>query len=236
MRRMLIGSVAVVLLLACANLHAAKINPTRARLSMNLPELKFTNVALSDAIDFLRDVSGANIHVNWKALEELGVGKDTPINVKLRAVSLRKILNVLVNETGVPGAITWMIDDNVIEITSRQIADQQLVTRVYPVDDLLMEIPDFEGPNFDLTAKSGGSGGSSSGSSSSILGGDSGENEEEGSTKAERAQELVELIQELIQPDIWRDNGGVATIKYFHGSLIITAPRSVHEAVGGPID
>src|SRR5215210_8050321 len=38
-------------------------------LSTILPEVKFQGSPLKDVFDFLRDVSGANIHVNWRALE-----------------------------------------------------------------------------------------------------------------------------------------------------------------------
>jgi hypothetical protein len=39
-----------------------------------------------------------------------------------------------------------------------------------------------------------------------------------------------------IQPDVWTLNGGTASVRYFNGSLVVSAPRSVHEALGGPID
>ena len=76
--------------LVCAALVVWWINPAPAAVSgkhaleTQLPSVNLTNVSVSDAIDFLRDVSGANIHVNWRALEEVGVGKDTQVNVRLR--------------------------------------------------------------------------------------------------------------------------------------------------------
>lgn len=45
----------------------------------------------------------------------------------------------------------------------------------------------------------------------------------------ERAEELIELITEVIRPDVWQVNGGTATIRYFNGNLVVNAPRSVHE-------
>ena len=33
--------------------------------------------------------------------------------------------------------------------------------------------------------------------------------------------------------EMWRDNGGTAAIRYFNGHLIVTAPRSIQEAIGG---
>jgi coproporphyrinogen III oxidase-like Fe-S oxidoreductase len=47
--------------------------------------------------------------------------------------------------------------------------------------------------------------------------------------------DLVTLVREVVRPTIWKENGGMASIRYFSGKLIVTAPVSVHEAIGGPI-
>jgi hypothetical protein len=44
------------------------------------------------------------------------------------------------------------------------------------------------------------------------------------------------MIRETIRPEIWRENGGTASIRYYNGHLVVTAPRSVHEALGGAIE
>ncbi len=46
----------------------------------------------------------------------------------------------------------------------------------------------------------------------------------------------MDLIEAIIDPDIWKDAGGTASIRYFNGMLVITAPRSVQEAIGGEYD
>jgi len=123
-----------------------------------------------------------------------------------------------------------------------------------------MEIPDFtDAPSFDLSSLSnqtqsqqsggagggvgggvGGGGGGSSGGQQGIFGGSgSGGNqnrEAPGRSKQERATDLMDLIRAVIQPDVWQENGGKASIRFYGGSLIITAPRAVHEAIGGPLD
>jgi len=71
-------------------------------LSRSLPEMKFTGVTFGDAIDFIRDASGANIHVNWKALEGQNVTPDTTVNLRLRAVTLKKVLNLLLSDQSLP--------------------------------------------------------------------------------------------------------------------------------------
>src|SRR4051812_32549312 len=76
---------------------AAEVSASRA-LNRMLPETKFDNISFSDAIDFLRDVSGANIHVNWKVLESAGIGKDATVNIRLHSVPFRKVLRLLLSE------------------------------------------------------------------------------------------------------------------------------------------
>jgi len=210
--------------------------PARAALNRSLPDLNFSGVALGDAIDFLRDVSGTNIHVDWRALEAAGVGKDTVVNLRLRSVSMRKILTLLLNEAGGGGPLlTFYPSEGVLEITTREVADKQLFTRVYPIEDLIMDVPDFVGPDFNISqANTGGRGGGGGGGS--LISGNSSSDNDKQTTKLERAQQLIDVITDTIQPDIWSTNGGTAAIRYFNGNLIVTAPRSVHEALGGNVD
>jgi len=204
-------------------------------LGLTLPQVNFQGVALSDAFDYIRDVTQANIHVDWKALEAAGVDKGTVVNIRLRDVPVRKLLNLLLNEAGGQGGalLTYYADEGVIEVTTREVADKQMITKVYPVEDLIVEIPDFVGPDLNITqADTGGGGRGGGGGGQSVVQQNSNQNNEKQLTRAERAQQLIDVIQETIQPEIWQTNGGTAAIRFFNGSLIVTAPRSVHEALG----
>jgi hypothetical protein len=253
--------------------RAVQVTPTRA-LDRTLPEVRFDNVGLADAVEFLRDISGANIHVNWRAIEELGVDQDTPINMRLRNVTLRKTLQLMLAEAGA-GFLTFHVDEGVVHITTRELAERVMYTRVYNVEDLLVEIPNFDGPRGQIIgdAQGGRGGGGGRGTGGGTRGGGGGGRGTGGGggggfgaggggggfgaggggggfgaggggemgwgqgvdsmTKAERGQQLAELIMETVEPEIWRDMGGPASIRYWNGNLIVTAPRHVHEATGG---
>src|SRR5688572_11968676 len=141
-------------------------------LGTKMPETKLSNARLEDAIQFLQDTSGANIHVNWRALETVNVTRETPVTLRMSPMPLRKLLKYVLTEADSAGLATFYADDGVIEVTTRDLADRRLITKVYPVEDLLLTIPDFtDAPQFQLggtTAVSGGGGGG--GSSQSILG------------------------------------------------------------------
>jgi hypothetical protein len=224
-------------------LDAQNANPTataRQILKRKVADVNFNNVALSDAIDKIRDSSGLNVHVNWRALEGVGISRQTAVTTRMHSVPLRKLLKTILNDAGSPDALTYYIDDGIVEITTREIADQQLITKVYPVADLVMEIPNFAGPNVQLSNVGQGGGGRSGGGGNTSLFSDNSSNStttnEQPKTKDQRAEDLVALIKETVKPDLWRDNGGTAAIRYFNGHIVVTAPRSVHESLGGESD
>ncbi len=52
--------------------------------------------------------------------------------------------------------------------------------------------------------------------------------------RAMRAQEVVELIINAIEPNAWERNGGDwASIKYHDGALVVRAPDFIHRAING---
>jgi hypothetical protein len=207
-------------------------------LSLRLPETKLSNVRLEDAIASLQDLSGANIHVNWRALETVNITRETPITLRMQSLPLRKLLKYVLTEADGQGLATFYVEDGVIEVTTRDLADQRLITKVYPVEDLLLTIPDFnDAPNFQLQTSQQTSGqGGGGGGGQSLIGSGATDQEEERTTKADRGQELVQLVMYTVQPDVWRENGGTASIRFFRGRLIVTAPRSVHEQIGGAVE
>ncbi|HVT90610.1 MAG TPA: hypothetical protein VHD56_17275 [Tepidisphaeraceae bacterium] len=234
MRRFLFAvAVAFLLSISGPELMSAPQPSAKRALEANIPDLRFDNISLSDAINFLRDTSGVNFHVNWSAIEAAGITKETTINIRLRSVSLKKILNLVLNEAGHGTILTYYIDDNVIEVTTRELADRQLIMIVYPVGDLIVEVPDFEGPSFQIQATQTGRGGGGGGN---LINGNNTTNTRQNMTRNDLAQQLIDTIQAIIQPEIWDTNGGPAAMRFYNGSLIVTAPRSVHEALAGVLD
>ncbi|HZZ44419.1 MAG TPA: hypothetical protein VFE58_15900 [Tepidisphaeraceae bacterium] len=207
----------------------ANIKPAPSILNRPISDFNLDKTSLSDALDYLRDTASVNMHVNWNALQIAGITKDTPVSLQVKNITLRKALTLLLADTS---PATWYIDQGVIEVTTQEIADKHTYTRVYPVEDLVMVIPDFIGPQFNIQQASqsgqGGGGGQSPFQQTNTTAIDP---QQARQNKQQRGNDLVTLITSTIRPDIWKSNGGTATIVYSGGMLIVNAPRQVHELI-----
>jgi type II secretory pathway component GspD/PulD (secretin) len=204
-----------------------------AQLERPLPEVNFDGAGFTDVVDFLRDVSGANIFVNWKALEAAGIDRNAPVSARLRNIKLSKALTIILDSvSGGTVPLGYTIDDGVITISTGEDIDRNTVTRVYDIRDLIIDVPDFtDAPNFNLqsandqSSQGGGGGGGGQG-----LFGNSQQNQrqpgevEPGSrTRAEMIDEIIRLVTETVAPDSWRDAGGaVGAVRELQGQLIVT--------------
>lgn len=236
-RRPLVLCLTVAFALAVAPPARAERPDPRQSVGRSSPDVRFDGTPLVDAIEFLRDATGLNVHVNWRALEAAGVSRVEPVTLQLAGVPVGKVLETVL-EDAAPGLLSYYVDGRVVRVTTRAIADEELVTRIYRVDDLTVDVPDFKGPNLNLTGGAGVGGNGASGGGGGGSGGglfdDAGDEDEDDATltKSERGQRLVDLITSTVRPDIWQDNGGPASVRYFNGALIVTAPRSVQAAIG----
>jgi len=212
----------------------------RQSLSRKIAQVNWNNIPLSDALDSIAKSAGVNFDVNWKAMEALNIGRTTAVSAHLRDVTVRKLLKTLLTSASPEDKLAYYIDDEIVVVTTREVADQQLVIKVYPVADILVEVPNFVAPNVSLSSSGQTSGGRSGGGGNQSLFSDSNNSSdtqrETIKTKVQREEDLVGLIKETVRPEVWRDNGGTATIHYFNGHLVVNAPRSVQETLSGGSD
>ncbi|HEY7089035.1 MAG TPA: M56 family metallopeptidase [Tepidisphaeraceae bacterium] len=109
-----------------------------ALLDRKLPEVKFEQVGFADVVQFLRDTTSANIFVHWKAVEEAGIQRNTPITARLRDVKLSKALETLLRDIGgTKSKLGYAVDEGVITITTQDELNSNVATRVYDIRDLL---------------------------------------------------------------------------------------------------
>jgi Flp pilus assembly secretin CpaC/tetratricopeptide (TPR) repeat protein len=194
---------------------------TVKRLDQRLPEINMNGVPFTDVVDFLRDVTQANIFVNWKALEASGIGRDAPVTARLRDVKFSKALRTILDDvSGGAVPLSYTIDEGVITISTEEDLSKNVLTRVYDIRDLIINVPDFEAPTFTLQGSSTGGGGGGG----NLFGGGGGQGQgQQGQTRQDLEEAIISLIQDTVASDSWKDNGGtVGSIRSLGGQLIVT--------------
>lgn len=96
-------------------------------------EVNFVETPLIDAAQFLSELTNIPIIVDQAALDEEGIPVDEPIHLKLAGVSLRSALTLMFDDLG----MTWVVEDEVLKLTTKTKANLKQLTRVYPVADLI---------------------------------------------------------------------------------------------------
>jgi hypothetical protein len=104
---------------------------------------EFVNTPLADIAQYFSDTHKIPVRLDRKALDDAGVSGDVKITFSLIGVSLRSILNLMLKELD----LTFIIDDEVLLITSRDEASQHMEVVVYDVSDLVKtEVTNGDGP------------------------------------------------------------------------------------------
>jgi hypothetical protein len=99
-------------------------------------ELDFAEQSLSDVIEYLQTRHEIPIQLDNKALTDAGVGTDTPITRNVKGITLRSALKLLLSELD----LTYVLQNEVLMITSKTEAENMLTTKVYPVADLVIPV------------------------------------------------------------------------------------------------
>lgn len=120
-----------------------KDRAAQAQLARTLPEVVFDGVGFTDVVDFLRDVTRADIFVNWRALEAVGIERNAPVNARLRNVKFSKALQIILDGVGGEKVeLGYVIDDSVITISTADDLAKHTLTRVHDIRDIVRAKPD----------------------------------------------------------------------------------------------
>ncbi len=113
-------------------------------------DVYFEDEPLSSVLEKLSQVAGINMFLDPSGLTAEGVTSDTVVSIKLpNPVSLKSALNLIL----APLHLSYVVQDEVLRVTSEQVRAGDVQTRVYNVADLVIPIPNFSAnPNVGLPA------------------------------------------------------------------------------------
>jgi type II secretory pathway component GspD/PulD (secretin) len=107
---------------------------------LNTPvTLNFTDTPLKTVLADIRAWKDVNIYVDDRALSEHGISLDRPVTQNLDGITLKSALKLLLQ----PMHLTYVIGDEVLQITTEDQAQGKLRTTTYAVADLVMPVENF---------------------------------------------------------------------------------------------
>lgn len=97
--------------------------------------LDFQELPLNGVLDMLSDEYDISIQIDLAALDEIALSPETEVTIQVRNISLRSALNLMLRQPGLED-LSYVIDDEVLLITTEEAANAKLETVVYRVSDL----------------------------------------------------------------------------------------------------
>jgi hypothetical protein len=236
----------------------AEVDPRRVILQKLLFQkitIRFEGTPARDVLDYLRTTLDVNMIVRYHD-DQVGHGLDPDAKINLVADRMRAVdvLNLVIEQLAAIEPATWQLRESFLEVGTKErlSAPAARVLRTYPVDDLLYEPPRFDdSPPIGMVFSDGGWGGwngyggyggggyggsfgaGGMGGTISVSPGSGGGVSYDQDTQA-RAESLIDLILDTIEPLAWLQNGGSwASIAYRDGALVVYAPDFIHRQLVG---
>jgi len=165
----------------------------------------YNNNTLREIIDELDTrTGGLNIFIDKASMQEVDVDYSTKINFKAKKVTVRTVLKKILGDLG----LVYVIKDAGVHVVTPDKAKDFLVTRAYPVGDLVMPFRTQQFNQFGQAA-----------------------------IAYQQAQQLMAMIVSTVEPGSWQGVGerGYGTISYNEATktIIIRHSAEMHYMLGG---
>lgn len=204
------------------------VQDVRRKLATVMPEARFDRVGLEIAINQIREATRANIIVDWPNLEASGIDRNTPVELHVWDLLASTVLAEVLTSAGADTVIlSYRVEEGLVRVTTPEQLAKSTELRIYDVRPLLRNAvasrrrlgeelgsPPLKPPSPGMPAAAAPF--------------------DAEDPYAAAADELVTIVQEAIDPDTWRPNGGsVGSIREWGGRLLIQQTPEGHRAVEG---
>jgi type II secretory pathway component GspD/PulD (secretin) len=125
-----------------AKRHDEKERQIEEKLLEPVPGISFVDTPLQKVLDDLSAITGVNIIADKAALEEQSISLEQPLSLKVSGISLKSALNILLKQAH----LTYIIKDQVLQVTTEAYAGGKLQQTTYPVADLVVPVQDHAPP------------------------------------------------------------------------------------------
>jgi hypothetical protein len=181
-------------------------------------ELDVKELPLRDVIASLEQMTKVPVILSAKKLEEAAINLDTPVTFRVKGISLKSALRLMLGELG----LTYVIEDEVLQITTPEDAGSRLHIRVYDCRELLS----MPGTRDGAPKGAGNPGAVPNGVAGAGGGGFGGP-----PPKPVLPDNLVQVVMSTVDPDSWDEVGGPGNAVEYKGMLVVLQTPDCHAKV-----
>jgi len=184
-------------------------------LQVVIPKLDFTNLEFKDVVDFFRNASSVNFHCNWPALQAANIDPKVPVNLSLTNPTVQKALELVLQDLSTNTKVTYVIEDGVVRISTRDELARNPVQKIHPVGDILAamaELQPLRDPDMKHCFGSNGT--------TRPVGTDDAAPASD--PKFELVHTLMDVITRTIEPNSWAPAGTVGSISFLNDDFVVT--------------
>lgn len=210
-----------------------------AQLERPVGELRIEGANFEQALDILRQRTGARITVDRQAIEsghdDLPAALARPLDLHVRDMTLEQVLGRLCKAADA-GALAYTADGDQIVVTTPAGLARYTCVLVYDIRDML---PPPGLPSRRSYVSGNGLFGTQQQTQGNSLFGSQQQSQAAwvGTTREDLAEDITQAITDLITPDEWADNGGIiGSIRQVGGRLIIRQTPANHRKIARLLD
>ena len=193
-------------------------------------EHTFNKEPLKNVIETYRQATGANFHVNWRALQNVGIDREEPITLVVKNVSISRALDMVTDQLSEGKdkfeSVYWLINRGVVSITTGHALNAKTIITIHDVGDLLFAAPNFKGPRLGRSTRGAGDQTSDQTGIFDVgAGGGTGdgiEKEDAAETRNQAKASLEKIIKDSIGEEMWISGGGKGSVRFFRNKMIIS--------------
>lgn len=207
------------------------------RMAAPMGSVNFQETPARQAFNWWARAADVPLVINWDQLNNEGVSPDTPVRLTLNGVSAQVVLRLMMQQVAIDVTLVDEIAPWYVRVMTRAEALRRPSVRIYEIMDLTVRVPNFNNaPRMDLQSalSGGGTGGAGGGGGGAGIFGDTGQQDERDRewSREDIGEQIAQMIRDNIEPDVWVENGGTCTVRYFEGRLVVSAPQFVQRQIG----
>jgi hypothetical protein len=196
--------------------------------------VEYLDISLQEALSHLSEVTDSQFYVKWHRLEDFGLARDSTINLFLEAPA-NTVLEFVLDQ--VDSELQYSIRDGIVVVsTTDDLLFSTMSIRIYDCSDLIQTRAAVRsgmmggmGENMENAAEGFGI------MASSLVGGMGEFGMDESTIPAVASNNsslhLIQIVQNIVDPESWSRYGGPGTIAEMNGMVIINQNDRTHSRV-----